>query len=66
MIVIACLLVVAACTAFIWYLCLRAPEGYEDQTGFHQTAESTLAGKSVDQIGGTAIKAHDDHAPIAA
>lgn len=66
MIVIACLLVLAASAAFIGYLSLRAPEGYEDQNGFHVTAESEHAMKTVNPTEVSAIKPHDDHEPIAA
>ena len=66
MIVAACLLVLGASVAFVWFLCLRAPEAYEDQTGFHQTADSESAMKSSNSIGATPIKAHNDHEPIAA
>ena len=66
MIVTACLLVIAASAAFIWYLCLRAPEGFEDQNGFHITAESEHAGKTANPMDASAIKPHDDHEPIAA
>ena len=60
------ILVMAASAAFIWFLCGRAPEGYEDQTGFHQTAEAAFAAKPAGSIEVATIKAHDDHEPIAA
>lgn len=66
MIVIACLLVMTASGAFVCYLSMRAPEGHEDQNGFHFAPESKPAEKTETPRAVTAIKAHDDHEPIAA
>ena len=62
----ASILVMVVSAGYVWYLSLQAPEGYEDQAGFHQTAESELALKKAEQIAPTPLKAHDDHEPIAA
>jgi len=59
-------LVIGVSLAFIWWLSARAPEGYEDQTGFHQTAESEFALKADGASNPATLKTHDDHAPIAA
>jgi hypothetical protein len=54
------LLTMAVSVAFVWYLCLKAPEGREDATGFHYTAEPETAAKPV------ALEPHNDHEPVAA
>ena len=65
-IVIACFLMVAAGGAFVWFQCLRAPEGYEDQNGFHQIADPEVAAKPATGVAPAEIKTHSDHEPIAA
>jgi len=60
------ILVVAVSVVAVWYVCLQAPEGYEDQTGFHVTAESAIAVKSANQNCSAPLKSQNDHEPIAA
>jgi hypothetical protein len=62
----ACILVMVMSAGYVWYLSLRAPEGFEDEAGFHQTAESELTAKTSNQISPVPLKRHDDHEPIAA
>lgn len=60
-------LVIAVSAAFIWFLSAGAPEGYENESGFHYSAKSAAAVKQpeVKSVPAT-INAHNDHEPIAA
>lgn len=61
-------LLIVISLALVWIATVRAPEGYEDESGFHYTAETIIAEEK--PMGKprplTAVKAHDDHEPIAA
>lgn len=60
-------LVIVVSAAFIWFLSAGAPEGYENQTGFHYTAKSAAEVKkpAVKSVPAT-LETHNDHEPIAA
>ena len=62
-IVAALILVLAASSAFLWFVCRRAPDGYENDSGFHVTAGIEPSAKPVVR---KALKPHHDHEPIAA
>lgn len=65
-IIISAMLVLTMSSAFVWFLCLRAPEGYEDKSGFHYVAEPEPAIKMTSQSRTVARKSHNDHEPLAA
>lgn len=60
-------LVIGVSAAFIWYLTAGAPEGYENESGFHYSAKSAaVAKKPVSKSVSATLETHDDHEPIAA
>lgn len=58
-------LVIAVSAAFIWFLS-SAPEGYENETGFHYSTKSSVAAKPVVKAAPATLAAHNDHEPLAA
>lgn len=60
-------LVIGVSAAFIWFLTAGAPEGYENESGFHYSAKSAVVAKkpAAKSVPAT-IEAHNDHEPIAA
>ena len=59
-------LVMALCLAYVWHLCIKAPEGTEDEAGFHYSAKAEIALKTASAERPVALKSHNDHEPIAA
>ena len=59
-------LVIAVSAAFIWFLSAGAPEGYENESGFHYSAKSAAAVKGATKSSPATLAAHNDHEPIAA
>jgi len=59
-------LVIGVSVAFIWCLSAGAPEGYENEAGFHYSAKSAVAVKSADKSVPSTLDTHNDHEPIAA
>lgn len=58
-------LVIGVSVAFIWYLSAGAPEGYENESGFHYSAKSAVVAKAAKTSVTATLSAHDDHEPIA-
>ena len=60
-------LVIGGSVAFIWFLSAGAPEGYENESGFHYSAKAASAAKKVaSKSVPSPLAAQDDHEPIAA
>ena len=59
-------LVIAVSAAFIWYLSAGAPEGYENESGFHYSAKSDAPVKVAKKSVPATLATHNDHEPIAA
>jgi hypothetical protein len=59
-------LVIGVSAAFIWFLTAGAPEGYENESGFHYSPKSVVAKKPAVKSVPATIEAHNDHEPIAA
>ena len=60
-------LVIGVSVAFIWYLSAGAPEGYENESGFHYSTKSAVTAKKPTSDSAPATLAtRNDHEPIAA
>ena len=60
-------LVIVVSAAFIWFLSAGAPEGYENESGFHYSAKSAALAKKPERKSAPAtLEAHNDHELIAA